>query len=129
MRLLNLINYFTYSLYENICRSLFEKHKLLFSFMLAANLEFGKKELSQHLWRLFLAGPSSDPGLKANPTTWISDSSWPDLYRHLAALLESSKLKVVYDDFMASPDKYKRIFDSQKPHEEELPSPWNRELD
>lgn len=129
MRLLNLINYFTYSLYENICRSLFEKHKLLFSFMLAANLEFGKKELSQHLWRLFLAGPSSDPGLKANPTSWISDSSWPDLYRHLAALLESSKLKVVYDDFMASPDKYKRIFDSQKPHEEELPSPWNRELD
>ena len=97
--------------------------------MLAANLEFGKKELSQHLWRLFLAGPSSDPGLKANPTTWISDSSWPDLYSHLAALLESSKLKVVYDDFMASPDKYKRIFDSQKPHEEELPSPWNRELD
>ena len=97
--------------------------------MLAANLEFGKKELSQHLWRLFLAGPSSDPGLKTNPTACISDSSWPDVYRHLAALLESSKLKAVYEDFMGSPDKYKRIFDSQKPHEEELPSPWNRELD
>ena len=86
MRLLNLINYFTYSLYENVCRSLFEKHKLLFSFMLAANIEFGKKELSQQLWRLLLAGPSSDPGGCLNPTTWISDSSWPDVYRHLSAL-------------------------------------------
>ena len=54
--------------------------------MLAANIEFGKKELSQQLWRLLLAGPSSDPGGCLNPTTWISDSSWPDVYRHLSAL-------------------------------------------
>lgn len=54
--------------------------------MLAANIEFGKKELSRQLWRLLLAGPSSDPGMKANPTDWISESSWPDVYRHLYAL-------------------------------------------
>lgn len=64
--------------------------------MLAANIEFGKKNLSQHLWRLFLAGPSSDPGLKPNPTKWISDSSWPDVFRHLVALTESNNLKPVY---------------------------------
>ena len=30
---------------------------------------------------------------------------------------------------MENPDKFKRVFDSSKPHEEELPSPWNSKLD
>lgn len=71
-----------------MCRSLFEKHKLLFSFMLTAKVEFGKnneqhKAIDEAEWRYFLAGPGGEIKVLPNPTIWISESSWPDIFRQL----------------------------------------------
>ncbi len=41
-RIEEVCNYFTFSIYSNVCRSLFEKDKLLFSFILAAKIEQSK---------------------------------------------------------------------------------------
>ena len=132
--MLNLINYFTYSLYENVCRSLFEKHKLLFSFLLTGKVEFGKntqteKVIDEAEWRYFLAGPAGDFKVLPNPTTWISESSWPDIFRQFYGLKELPKMAGVYDHFINNPQDFKTIFDSTHPQSEKLPGGWDEKLD
>lgn len=48
--------YTTARSYTNICRSLFEKDKLLFAFLLAARIMMGRKELDPHLYQFLLTG-------------------------------------------------------------------------
>ena len=57
-RLANMNNFFTYSLYENVCRSLFERHKLLFSFVLTIKIMQGDNKVDINEWRYLLSGPS-----------------------------------------------------------------------
>lgn len=54
-RLSNLSNHFTFQLFEHICRSLFEKHKLLFSFLLT--MKIYSSEINDQELRFFLNGP------------------------------------------------------------------------
>ena len=84
----------TENLYSNICRSLFERHKLLFSFLLCTDILKGEKPQaeennsnynisSRHL-RFFLIGNTSldlaQPNPEANtPSTFLTDSIWGNL--------------------------------------------------
>ena len=56
-RLTNIIDNATLVIYENICRGLFEKDKLLFSASVCMQIKRHAKEISDVEWSLFLRGP------------------------------------------------------------------------
>jgi len=80
-RLPNLKDSFTYILYKNVCRSLFEKDKLLFSFLLCTKIMLGDRTLDARELRYFLQGNTSMDLAKPNPLpgTWLSDKCWGDV--------------------------------------------------
>ena len=70
-RIENLNSYFTYSLYQNVCRSLFERHKLLFSFILTTRILQGQGRIDPAEWRFLISGQSGKvrQTVKAPPST------------------------------------------------------------
>lgn len=82
-RLRNLSDCFTTLLYTNVCRSLFEKHKLLFSFLLTIKMMQGEKRIDGEELRYFLKGATSLDLLESNPLTggegWLSDKTWGEI--------------------------------------------------
>ena len=114
-RIENLNNHFTLSLYENICRSLFERHKLMFSLILCAKILFGAKRLDPQEWRFFLAGPTGTIESVPNPTTWLGDLEWSDLWKQLYAMSQLETLKGFDKYFLENSHEFQRIFDSGTP--------------
>ncbi|CAB0001089.1 unnamed protein product [Nesidiocoris tenuis] len=123
-RINDLKDYFTYSLYINICRSLFEKDKLLFSLVLTANLMFEKGDLGQDEWMFLLTGGTGLDNPYPNPSSWLPSQSWDEICRltHLPAFAG------IKDHLQRNLTDWKRLFDSSEPHFEPLPLPYKDSL-
>ncbi|XP_052086994.1 dynein axonemal heavy chain 1-like isoform X4 [Mytilus californianus] len=125
-RVLNINNYFTFSLYSNVCRSLFEKDKLLFAFLLCTRMKMYRGEINMDEWRFMLAGGTHVMREIPNPAPeWISGRSWLDI----TTTQVLDKFSKFSEDFKNNLDGYKRIFDSTIPHKEELPGTWKEDFD
>ncbi|XP_076748638.1 dynein axonemal heavy chain 7 isoform X2 [Xylocopa sonorina] len=120
-RLKDLMKYFTYSLYANICRSLFEKDKLLFSLLLAINLLKQRGKLSLAQWTFLLTGGIIIDNPYVNPTFWLLTKQWNELC-NLDNVEEFSGIR---ETFTNNTEQWKKLFDSKEPQNEPIPSPYH----
>lgn len=121
--------HFTYSLYVNVCRSLFERHKLLFSFILTVKIQQHAGEVDAAEWRFLLAGPvvgstndsrESDDGSEGaneqvgkqlNPAPdWLTEKSWSELL----GLAELPNYKRMAQHVAGNLQHYRDMFDSNQ---------------
>ena len=121
----NLNDYFTLSLYNNICRSLFEAHKLLFSFALAIKILMHRGVIDQFDWRFLLSGATSEDKSKANPAPeWLTDQNWNEIVN----LSKLPNFEGFADDFEANIGVYKTLFDSNDAHREDFSPVFQEKL-
>ncbi|XP_032448113.1 dynein heavy chain 1, axonemal [Lynx canadensis] len=124
-RIANINRHLTYNLYSNVCRSLFEKHKLMFAFLLCARIMMNEAKIDQSEWRYLLSGGSIQVMTENPAPDWLSDRAWRDI-------LALSNLPAFSDfahDFTEHLSEFQAIFDSPEPHREPLPGIWDEYLD
>ncbi|XP_028284148.1 dynein heavy chain 3, axonemal [Parambassis ranga] len=122
-RINNIVEHFTLSIYNNVCRSLFEKDKLLFSFLLTVGIMQGKGCIDDQVWRFLLTGGIALDNPYPNPAPgWLSDKCWSEIVR--ASKLPN--LKGFFEHVQDNISKWKNLYDSGTPHKDQLPEQWSK---
>ncbi|XP_058475903.1 dynein axonemal heavy chain 3-like [Solea solea] len=121
-RIDNIIEYFTLCIYKNVCRSLFEKDKLLFSLLLTVGIMQGKGEVDDQVWHFLLTGGVALDNPNPNPAPeWLSEKSWTEI-------VMGSKLPNLdgfFEHVNENINEWKRLYDSGQPHKEQFPDKWS----
>ncbi|GIL57585.1 hypothetical protein Vafri_12790 [Volvox africanus] len=122
-RLENIYDHFTYSLYRNVCRSLFEKDKLLFAFLLCTRILETKGRIDPEEYMFLLTGGlggAGDP--RPNPAPdWLVDRGW----REMCRLDRLPTFMGLSDAFASDPSAWRPLYDSSEPHRTTLPGLYN----
>ncbi len=126
VRLQTLINNFTYSLYNNVCQSLFEHHKLLFSFILCIRILQGMDLIDPVEWRHFLTGgiASDEITIKKPEEPWLSDQTWMSLL----TLCKLSSFNDFAEYFIEHIDDFRTYYNHPNPHQEKIPGEMDQTL-
>ncbi|KAI5723048.1 hypothetical protein M8J76_000435 [Diaphorina citri] len=116
-RLKILMNHFTYSIYKNICRSLFEDHKLVFSFVLCTGIQRSNETLDETLFKYFLTGSIDLTMDSPNPSpSWLSNKTWTDIIQ-ISKLPQLGDLKA---SVKTKNSEWKSYYDSKTPEKERV---------
>ena len=117
--------YFTYALYTNVCRSLFEKDKLAFSMALTSTLLIGKGSIDPVQMDLFLnlTGGRSRSSASECPT-WLSLKAW----EQVCQLSSQEPFKGIHQSLIEQGQLWQVVANHANPFELNLPVGWDAKL-
>ncbi|RTG86185.1 dynein heavy chain, axonemal [Schistosoma bovis] len=116
-------NHFTLSVYRNICRSLFENHKLLFSLIMCYSLMKNKGKVNETVWRFLLTGGVALDNPYPNPCPdWLSDKCWSEIVR----TTELPGLEGFMDSVQSASNEWKAMYDDLTPHRFPIPGEFSK---
>uniref|UniRef100_A0A672RMS5 Uncharacterized protein n=1 Tax=Sinocyclocheilus grahami TaxID=75366 RepID=A0A672RMS5_SINGR len=121
----NINEFFTFSLYSNnICRSFFEKHKLMFAFLLCSRILMNDSKIDMVMAILVIRGRPQHQAPNPAPN-WLSMRTWQDMLS-LSTLPTFSNLP---ESFSKHESAFKSILYSSHTCREPLPGEWDSALD
>ncbi|XP_049782831.1 dynein axonemal heavy chain 5 [Schistocerca cancellata] len=126
-RINNILAYLTHEVWVFTLRSLYEKHKPLFTLMLAMKIDCHKGIISHDEFNAFIKGGASLDlnAVAPKPFRWILDITWLNL-------VEISNLPA-FSDILSLIEENEREwrvwYEKEKPEEEDIPCGYQRSLD
>ena len=112
---------FTYLLYQSVCRSLFEKDKLTFSFLICIKIMEGEESVPPDELRFLLTGMSSanDDDMPPNAAPdWIQQPMWEEFFRMSSVTAFAGFI----EDVSADLDSWRGLYESTTPQMDEFPA-------
>jgi len=124
-RIIEINDFHTYAMYTYACRGLFERHKLLFSFVLCIAKLKSEKAIDETEYNFFLRGGTVlDRALRpANPVPeWLPEVCWD----HISELDKLDDFRGVAHSFDTNGPEWKAFFTADAPDKMALPGDWNQ---
>ena len=122
-----ILRYLTYEVWAFTSRSLYERHKQLFTLMLAIKIDYHRGIINHTEFMSFIKGGASLDlnAVSPKPFKWILDITWLNL-------VEISKLKPfneILKKIEMNEKEWRIWYETEKPETEEIPCGYNNALD
>ncbi|XP_074111940.1 dynein axonemal heavy chain 7 [Cotesia typhae] len=112
---------FTKTLHFSVVSALFQKHKLIYSFLLSLKILEDNQQVSKEELQFFMTGIVKPDLDQENKFSWLPKNAWEEIVK-LSTTFELFKLLPI--DIQENQSSWKTFYDSRNPENNFLPFPW-----
>ncbi|EFN74153.1 Dynein heavy chain 7, axonemal [Camponotus floridanus] len=114
---------FTRNLHSSVCRSLFEKHKLLYSFLLCVKILMDARQTTQEEVKFFVSSETEDCDIVPEEPApeWLSADKWKQICKLNDMVPELHELA---NDFQSNGAAWQKYFNAIPFQSHLMPEPW-----